>query len=95
MPTYDAFAIPNLPNYILGVVSGSICDSLTVSHTLGRSPIEKVAFYICYHHDWQISFINAAHLKDYKIMMSLYNLSREMIYQTGNYIYIMDISHLI
>jgi hypothetical protein len=29
LPTYNAFTILNAPNYFLGVVSGSICDSLT------------------------------------------------------------------
>ena len=87
MPTYNAFAIPNLPNYFLGAVSGSICDTHTVSLTTCCSPSAKGAFYIYHHHVWQIAFIHAAHLKDYRIMLSLYNLSSEMIYQTGSYIY--------
>ena len=87
IPTYNTFTIPNLLNYFLGAVSGSICDTQTVSLTPGPSPSAKGAFYIYYHHDWQITFINAVHLKEYKIMLSLYNLSSEMSYQTGSYIY--------
>lgn len=31
LPTYNAFTIPNFPNYFLGREQGSVCDSLSIS----------------------------------------------------------------
>ena len=41
LPTYNKFSLPNFPNYRLGALSGSICDSLTtaISTTAGSNDI--------------------------------------------------------
>jgi hypothetical protein len=39
LPSYNAFTIPNHPNYFLGSMPGSICDSLTPVHEISNNTI--------------------------------------------------------
>ena len=40
LPTYNAFTIPNYPNYFLGAYSGSVCDTLTAINNI-KSAVDQ------------------------------------------------------
>src|SRR5205085_3612754 len=44
LPDYNAFSMPNVPNYALGALNGSVCDSLNIS----INEIEKDNLFVLY-----------------------------------------------
>ncbi len=75
--------LPNNPNYQLGPVVGSVCDSLTSGIT--TSQFENSKLFTFYHHDWQIVFINAQGLEGRKYILNVVNILGHLIYkEEGN-----------
>lgn len=56
------YGLPNNPNYSLGPLAGSGCDTITGSPTLTLHVGEGMLF-VYYHAGWQKAFINAQKLK--------------------------------
>jgi hypothetical protein len=74
------WGLPNNPNYELGPLTGSPCDTLT-----GISPTPPFsegdgALYVYYHPVWQKAFINAKGLKGKNIKVSVYDLLGNVVY---------------
>jgi hypothetical protein len=71
--------LPNNPNYELGALIGSPCDTLTVgiSETIGY----KNNITVYYDVNWQTAFVNAKGLHGKKFTFELYNINGQLIQQ--------------
>jgi len=75
--------LPNNPNYELGALVGSSCDTL-VSLTEPNSLPATLSTY--YHSGWEKAFINAQNLKGHVYKLQIYDLFGQLIYKTeGNF----------
>ncbi len=81
------YGLPNNPNYDLGPLVGSSCDTLTVGITNNVEGVSYPELTIFYHLSWQIGFINAKHLKGKKVLLSVYNITGQLIFQSSKNIY--------
>ncbi|MFM2157395.1 MAG: hypothetical protein RL516_2144 [Bacteroidota bacterium] len=73
------YGLPNNPNYELGPLVGSPCDSLTVGiiETVGY----KNNITVYYDVNWQVAFVNAKGLRGKKFAFELYNINGQLIQQ--------------
>jgi hypothetical protein len=71
------WGLPNNPNYELGPLTGSICDTLTVGLTEIANYKNNITVY--YDADWQIAFLNAKGLKGKNYNLQLYNLNGQLL----------------
>lgn len=71
------WGLPNNPNYELGPLTGSICDTLTVGLTEIANYNNNITVY--YDADWQIAFLNAKGLKGKNYNLQLYNLNGQLL----------------
>jgi hypothetical protein len=72
--------LPNNPNYDLGALTGSICDSLTGIGLTPVLPEGEGALYVYYNPVWQKAFINAKGLKGRNAKMSVFDLLGNVVY---------------
>ncbi len=70
--------LPNNPDYDLGPVVGSICDSLHTS--VENLPSAKAELKIYYHGGWEVAYINAQQLKGRTYLLSVYDVSGKRIF---------------
>nr|MBK9650004.1 T9SS type A sorting domain-containing protein [Bacteroidota bacterium] len=61
----------NLPDYNLGPLVGSGCDTLSLPNPSQGGALGTVSAY--YHHDWQTIFVNAQNIKGNIVTMSVYD----------------------
>ncbi len=71
------WGLPNNPDYSLGPVTGSICDSLTTNVT--APPLQQAALHLFYHPDWQQLFVNASGLKGGQGQLQLYSTTGALL----------------
>ncbi len=69
---------PNNPDYDMGPITNSICD--TVTSVTALLPKENAAITIFYHADWQTAFINANGLKGSHIQLVVMDISGRIVY---------------
>ena len=70
--------LPNNPDYDLGPVVGSICDSL---HTSVENLLStKAELKIYYHGGWEVAYINAQQLKGRTYLLSVFDVSGKRIF---------------
>ncbi len=77
--TYNA--LPNNPDYEMGPLIGSGCDSLPVGLTPSPSPEERGVLHVFYHGGWQVAFINAEGLQGKNYALSVYDLMGHEVYK--------------
>ena len=77
LPCYSYRAVPNHPNYFLGPVTGSICDSLTIGIN-EFFPDENLA--ISPNPATNLITINAQHVKGKNAVIYIYTITGEEIY---------------
>ena len=70
--------LPNNPDYSLGPVAGSICDSLTTNVT--APPLQEAALHLFYHPDWKQLFVNASGIKGTRGQLQLYNTTGALLH---------------
>ena len=73
------WGLPNNPNYELGPLVGSVCDTLTVG--IAELPTYKNNITVYYDDGWQMAFVNAKGLKGKNYTFQLYNLNSQLILQ--------------
>ncbi|MBL0053312.1 MAG: T9SS type A sorting domain-containing protein [Bacteroidetes bacterium] len=61
----------NLPDYNLGPLVGSGCDTLSLPNPSQGGALGTVSAYI--HQEWQTIFVNAQNLKGQNVTMSVYD----------------------
>jgi hypothetical protein len=71
--------LPNNPNYELGPLVGSPCDTLTVGITETIGYKNNITVY--YDVNWQTAFVNAKGLRGKKFSFELYNINGQLIQQ--------------
>ena len=70
------YGLPNNPNYSLGPLTGSLCDTLSTSIA---AIVIKPKLNLFYHNSWQTLFINADHLKGKEITLQIFDLSGRIV----------------
>lgn len=75
------YGLPNNPNYSLGPLVGSICDTLSVGINKHETK-DNTNLFVFYHSGWQTAFINAKGLKGRFYTLRVYNLSGKLVYKT-------------
>ncbi|MBL0339589.1 MAG: T9SS type A sorting domain-containing protein [Bacteroidetes bacterium] len=73
------WGLPNNPEYDLGALDGSPCDTLVGIQQIPNTV--PPALHVYYHPTWEKAFINAEHLKGHSGKLMLYNLQGQMIYE--------------
>jgi WD40 repeat protein len=73
------YGLPNNPNYELGPLRGSACDTLTVGIQDLKQEYNALAIY--YDTDWSTAFINAKKLKGFKFLFELYSINGTLLKQ--------------
>ena len=81
------YGLPNNPNYDLGPLTGSVCDTLTVGISNNEQRILNGELTIFYHASWKTAFINAKQLKGKIANLSVYNITGQLIFQSSKNIY--------
>jgi hypothetical protein len=71
------WGLPNNPNYDLGPLAGSSCDTLTVG--LNEIAAYKNNLAVYYDAGWQMAFVNAKGLKGKNAILKLFNLNGQLI----------------
>lgn len=72
------YGLPNNPNYELGPIVNSACD--TVTSITPISSKQKPELKIFYHSSWQIAFVNASGLSGKNLQLLVLDLSGKMVY---------------
>jgi hypothetical protein len=73
------WGLPNNPNYELGPLVGSVCDTLAVG--IAEITHYKNNITVYYDAGWQMAFVNAKGLKGKNYTFQLYNLNGQLILQ--------------
>ena len=73
---------PNNPDYDMGPIPNSICDTVTSVATLWSK--QNAAISIFYHTSWQTAFVNASGLKGSRIQLVVMDLSGRIVYTEKN-----------
>ncbi len=73
------YGLPNNPNYSLGPLAGSPCDTLSVGiNEIGiKSNPELFVFYLT---SWQKLFVNAQNIKGKNAVLQIFDLTGKMVY---------------
>ncbi len=80
LPTCRTYVgLPNNPNYELGKLAGSPCDTLSVG--IAETIKNSSELFVYYASDWQKAFINAKGLQGKKYYLQVFDLSGKLIYQ--------------
>ena len=80
LPTCRTYlGLPNNPDYELGKLAGSPCDTLSVG--IAETIKNTSELFVYYASDWQKAFINAKGLKGKKYYLQVFDLSGKLIYQ--------------
>jgi len=73
------YGLPNNPNYELGALSGSACDTLTVGLQDIKKELNSLTIY--YDSNWSMAFINAKKLRGVNFQFELYSINGELLKQ--------------
>jgi hypothetical protein len=73
--------LPNNPNYSLGPLSASSCDSLTVAITLPTSNSSEL--FVFYHTGWQKLFVNAHYIKGKNSLLKVFDINGKEVYSSS------------
>jgi hypothetical protein len=80
LPTCRTYiGLPNNPDYELGKLAGSPCDTLSVG--ISETIEDASELFVYYASDWQKAFINAKGLQGKKYNLQVFDLSGKLIYQ--------------
>ena len=80
LPTCRTYlGLPNNPDYELGKLAGSPCDTLSVG--ISETMEDASELFVYYASDWQKAFINAKGLQGKKYNLQVFDLSGKLIYQ--------------
>ncbi len=74
LKTYNAFTIPNHPNYFLRADSGSVCDTLMLHIQNKEISIQNKKIQIYYDDLSQIAFVNAQKLEGKNFVLNVFDI---------------------
>jgi type IX secretion system substrate protein len=74
------YGLPNNPDYELGALTGSICDTLTsVQEIISNSEAELFVFY---HNGWQTLFVNAQHIIGKNCLLQIFDMNGKEVFSS-------------
>jgi hypothetical protein len=76
------WGLPNNPNYSLGPLAGSPCDTLGVG-IAEQNAIAAPELYTFYHPGWQKLFVNAQHLKGKKCLLQIFDMNGREVFSSS------------
>ncbi len=76
------FGLPNNPDYDLGPLSGSICDTLT-GITDNEHGVSNAALYVTWVQQWKKLFVNAQGLKGNRAGVEVFDMSGSQVYSSA------------
>ncbi len=74
------YGLPNNPNYGLGKLAGSVCDTIPTNLSPGPSPQERGVLNLYYEASWQKLFVNGHHLKGKNCLLQVYDVGGKLVY---------------
>ena len=77
LPTLNAVCMPNAPNFSLGPVLGSMCD--TINTVVEQTEINSPVLNLSYQAAWQSVIVNASRLKGSKVKIYLTDISGRIL----------------
>jgi|JI10StandDraft_1071094.scaffolds.fasta_scaffold24168_1 hypothetical protein len=77
--TYNG--LPHNPNYEMGPLVGSPCDTLSVGITPDPSEARGAWMQAWYNHEWNMIHVNAAQLKGKKGMLRLFDMEGRVVFE--------------
>jgi len=76
------WGLPNNPDYGLGALAGSACDTLGVG--ISEADIEsKAILHTFYHSEWQKIFVNAQHLKGRNALLRIFDMNGKLLFSSS------------
>lgn len=72
------WGLPNNPNYELGHLIGSPCDTLS-QVGINEPVLQEPAFYAYYDKDWNTAFINAKNLQGINVELQVFDISGKLL----------------
>ena len=78
LPTVNNFCMPNAPNFSLGPLTGSLCD--TINTVVEQTEISSPALNLTYQSAWQSVIVNASKLKGKNINVYLTDISGRILF---------------
>ncbi len=72
------YGLPNNPDYTMGALTGSPCDTITSIREFHKSEINRLKVF--YHSQWDIVFINADQLKGNNYIFHVYDITGKEIF---------------
>jgi hypothetical protein len=81
LPTNNDICMPNAPNFSLGPMVGSSCDTLT--STRGPDDIESPIFNLVYHSESENALLNVSKLKGANVKIYLTDISGRILFVVG------------
>lgn len=78
LPTVNNFCMPNAPNFSLGPLTGSLCD--TINTVVEQTEISSPALNLTYQSAWQSVIVNASRLKGVKAKIYLTDISGRILF---------------
>jgi len=78
------WGLPNNPDYDLGPLTGSICDTLTTGITPQPQTVVVATLQTTYIHAWQKLFVNAQQVKGKNALLLLYDIQGKVVYRSRN-----------
>jgi len=78
------WGLPDLVDYDLPALGGSICDTLGLPNQVGQTQLTISKLSVFYHSDWQTAFINADGLLGKNYSLHIADISgKEVFYENG------------
>ncbi len=74
------WGLPNNPDYEMGAVLNSLCDTVTGIAAVGSGSRQE-ELYVFYHGGWQVAFINAEGLRGKNYLLSVFDLTGREVYK--------------
>ena len=78
------FGLPNNPDYGMGPLIGSGCDSLVAVEEPFRVESPHATLHVFYHPIWKKLFINAQHLQGHNIILQVFDLSGQKLFSSSS-----------
>ncbi len=78
------YGLPNNPNYGLGALAGSACDTLTGIVPTPSLPTKEGELNLYFDAGWQKLFVNGHHIKGSSCLLQVFDVSGKLVYSNQN-----------
>jgi hypothetical protein len=78
------YGLPNNPNYGLGALQGSACDTLTALTPDPTAFGKQAMLNLYYQQEWQMLFVNGHHIKGSDCLLQVFDVNGKLVYDSQN-----------